>query len=269
MIQRPIRFGLHDFLNAQPLLAPLSGEDLPEEFVIELDTPAALAERLDAGELDLAMIPAVAFFTGGRNYRLLDKVCIASCGKVDTVLFAVKAPLASLKTIAVDRRSKTSIALLKILFADRFAPEVSFVPHDPDPLAMLRSHAAGLIIGDQALAVPRDQTGLQVFDLSEAWFEKTGLPFVHAVIAVRKGVSLSQKLQERIVAAPEQGLKRMQRYLKPYADKRGLDAAVCEHYLKKRILYRLDTKEKEGVLLFQKLCVERGLVPEMTPIEFY
>ena len=269
MTRRPLRFGLHDFLNAQPLLSALRGGEKNAWLDVVLDTPSALARRLESGELDFAMIPAVAFFNRAKYYRLLEGACIASCGKVDTVLFVSNAPLESLDCIAVDRRSQTSIALLKILFGDRFSPEVTLEPFDPDLERMLQSCKAGLIIGDQAFRVPRSQKDLRVFDLSEAWFEKTGLPFVHAVIAVRKGISLEQECRESILRAPEIGLKQMDAYLATYAKKQGLDTSVCENYLKNRILYHLGKKEMEGLSQFQTLCVDKGLVAEKTAIEFY
>ncbi len=267
-MRKSLRFGLHDFLNAQPLLASLSGDQKNSGIEVVRDTPSALAERFEAGEFDLAMIPAVAFFKLSPGHRLLDGICIASDGKVDTVLFAASAPLSSLKSIAFDRRSRTSIALLQILFGDRFAADVVYEPFAPDPEAMLESRQAGLIIGDQAFRISRLQADLQVFDLSEAWFDRTGLPFVHAVIAVREGVALDPQLRERIVDAPEAGLKRMDSYLPAYAQQQGLDKDVCERYLRQRIRYRLGKKEVEGLLRFQGMCVERGLVPEKTPIEF-
>ena len=49
-----IRFGLHDFLNAQPLLVPLVRQQKELGVKIVPGVPSLLADKLKAGELDLA-----------------------------------------------------------------------------------------------------------------------------------------------------------------------------------------------------------------------
>ena len=56
-------------------------------FQVITDSPAALADRLKLNDLDLAMIPSVEYFKSADSYRLVPGICIASRGKVDTVLF--------------------------------------------------------------------------------------------------------------------------------------------------------------------------------------
>ena len=80
-----IRFGLHDFLNAQPLLVPLLRRQKELGLEIVRDVPSVLAEKLKAGTLDLAMIPTIEYLKEAARYRLVPGVCIASRDKVGTV----------------------------------------------------------------------------------------------------------------------------------------------------------------------------------------
>ena len=109
-----LRFGIHDFLNASPLLLPLKEQGVNMGFQVITDSPAVLADRLKSSDLDLAMIPSVEYFKSADSYRLVPGVCIASRGEVGTVLFFTKKPIHEIRSIAADNRSRTSVALLKI-----------------------------------------------------------------------------------------------------------------------------------------------------------
>ena len=111
-----LKFGMHDFLNASPLLLPLMEHGPNNGFQIVTDSPAVLADKLKSGDLDLAMIPSIEYFKSADSYLLLPNICIASRGEVGTVLLLAKKPLGQISSIAVDFRSRTSVAALKVLF---------------------------------------------------------------------------------------------------------------------------------------------------------
>ena len=56
------RIGAVSYLNTKPLIYGL-GEHLPGAELV-LDLPSRLADRLAAGELDVALIPSVEFLRG-------------------------------------------------------------------------------------------------------------------------------------------------------------------------------------------------------------
>lgn len=267
MSQKKLLCGLHEFLNAQPLLVPLL--NIAEETGLEMvvDVPSRLAEMLKAGSLDLAMIPTVEYLKEADRYRLLG-LCIASRKKVSTVLLISKLPVQDIKTLALDERSRTSVALLKLLFAERFRPDIMFAPSAPDPVAMLKAHDAALIIGDQNFSLPTLPTEAEVYDLSEEWYQNTGKTFVHAVLAVREGVPLEKSVCEAIQSAKRQGIQNIPTIASNFAAAKGLDLAVCEDYLRHKIIYDLGQEELEGMTLFQQLCHDQGLIPEKYQFQF-
>ena len=128
------------------------------------------------------MIPSVEYFKSADRYRLVPGVCIASQGEVGTVLFLTKKPIHEIRSIAADNRSRTSVALLKILFS--FRSDLSIHPFPPDLDLMLVDHSAALIIGDSAFKLRNLDSSITVYDLSEEWFRQTGKTFVHAVVAL-------------------------------------------------------------------------------------
>ncbi len=263
-----IRFGLHDFLNAQPLLVPLVRTQKKLGLEIVPGVPSLLAEKLKAGELDLAMIPTIEYLKEANRYRLIPDVAIASQGKVGTVLLVSKVPVENIKTLALDDRSRTSVALLKILFRDRFRQGVKFAPAPPDPRSMLKANDAALIIGDQAFSLPDLSADTKVFDLSHEWFLETGKTFVHAVVAVREGVVLPKGFCGKIQSAKREGQREIADIAARYSVASGLESGISEDYLRNKIIYDLGDLELQGMMLFRDKCHDRGMIEEKHEIRF-
>ncbi len=268
MTQKCLRFGLHDFLNAQPLMVPLVRDQQKLGLEIVRDVPSALAEKLKAGTLDLAMIPTIEYLKEAARYRLIPGVAIASRDKVGTVLLVSQVPVEEIKTLAVDNRSRTSVALLEILFAQRFRDDVQFTPFPPDPASMLKANDAALIIGDQAFSLPGLPAETKVYDLSAEWFRETEKTFVHAVVAVQEGVDLSQGISGKIQAAKLEGLQAIADISRRYAASSGLDLNIAEDYLSNKIIYDLGKQELEGMTLFRDKCYDRGMIAQKHAIRF-
>ena len=88
-----LKFGIHDFINAQPILASLREMGEWIKLDIYTETPARLAEQLNEGKLDFAMIPAIEYLRQAETLRLLPGISIASRNQVGTVLLVSKLSL--------------------------------------------------------------------------------------------------------------------------------------------------------------------------------
>jgi len=262
MPKKTLRFGFHDFLNAQPVLQPLRHYAREAGLEMVIDTPAALARRLDAGELDLAMVPSIEYLRRDDSYQLLPGLAIASRGPVGTVLLATQVPLREIKTLALDERSRTSVTLLRLLFGQKLSSEVKYHQSQPDPREMLATHDAALIIGDQALNLKISGKGPAIYDLSEEWHKRTGKTFVHAVVAVSADVAIDQKLIGLIQKAKTEGQTNLEKIAQEQAQKLGIDFAVCKDYLTNKILYNLGEEEMAGLTHFRNLCQDAGLLQQ-------
>jgi chorismate dehydratase len=230
--------------------------------------PSALAEQLQSGTLDLAMIPTIEYLKEAAHYRLIPGVSIASRDQVGTVLLVSQVPIEEIKTLALDDRSRTSVALLKILFAERFRKDIKFSPSPPDPTSMLNAHDAALIIGDQAFSLPGLPAETKVYDLSEEWFRETGKTFVHAVVAVREGVDLPEETISKIQSAKGEGLQAITDIAHRYARSNRLDLNISEDYLQHKIIYDLGDQELAGMTLFRDKCFDRGMIPQKHKLRF-
>ena len=177
---RPVRVGAVSYLNAKPLYYGLEAHAPGVELVMDL--PSRLADRLAAGDLDVALIPSVEYLRGaGRGYEILPGFAIAAHGPVWSVKLFSRVPFDQVRRLALDEGSRTSQALARVWLdaAHGVRPErVEILPMGASPLESTAD--AVLVIGDRAMRVP-DAPWHAVVDLAEAWRDLTGLPFVFAL----------------------------------------------------------------------------------------
>ena len=186
----PFRVGSVRFLNAAPLVRGIEDE-------IILATPARLAEMLQKDELDAGLVSITEVLFHDR-YDVLDGMGIASLGEVKSVFLAHRRPLEEAREIFCDTASLTSVNLLRVLLAERGLTP-AFKPL-PDYESASRLDFA-LLIGDAALDFLRAPHDHDILDLGAAWLELTGLPFVYAVWALRRGVE-NQPLRRAVARGP-------------------------------------------------------------------
>jgi chorismate dehydratase len=258
--------GIHDFINSQPILQPLLKQASKVGLKIQTDSPARLAAQLSAGKLDMAMIPTVEYLKHADQLRLLPNISISSRNKVGTVLLVSRVPLNAIHSLALDDRSRTSVALLQILYPNIFSTGLKLAEQEPDLDKMLSQYDAALIIGDQALGISKDN--VSIYDLSEEWFQRMGKTFVHAVIAVREDVKVDENIIQTLLNAKQEGLKNLDTLAQNQAEKTGHPVFLLRDYLKNKIRYDFAEEEMEGLMHFQALCHQAGLIPQRFPIRF-
>src|SRR5207247_5213433 len=115
-----------------------------------LDLPSRLADRLAAGELDVALIPSIEYFQRG-SYSMVPNISIASRGPVLSVTLFSRVPWPAIRRVALDVGSRTSAALTQILLARRYGAHPEVVPLPMEQNAEDVDADAVLLIGDRAM----------------------------------------------------------------------------------------------------------------------
>src|SRR5262245_9969425 len=108
-------------------------EGLAEERGIEFTraVPARLARGLADGSIDVALVSSIELFRlPGATF--LDGPCIAGEARVSSVQVFLRRPVGSVRSIALDPASRTSVALVHIAWP-RPLPELVEVPEGTDP----------------------------------------------------------------------------------------------------------------------------------------
>ena len=241
-----------EYLNAAPLTRGLEDKIL-------FTTPSKLAGLLRRDELDAALVSITEVLLTDR-YDILDGVAIAARGEVYSVFLAHRRPLETVTEIYCDTASLTSVNLLKVLLAER-GLKPQFKP--------LESYAAAaekdfvLLIGNPAIDFQRAPHTHQIFDLGGAWLELTGLPFVFAVWALRRGVE-NAALRQELRATKAAGLAALPEIIR---DRPEYDEAFRRSYFEHNIYFDLGEEERRSVALFCDRLAHHGL-GRVTPPNF-
>lgn len=262
---RELRFGCHYFLNARIFTYPITQRLIEFPYKLELAPPAELADMLLGGDLDMAFIPAIEYARSD-SLRIVPGFGIASLGEVKTVVMLSRYELDTVKNIALDNRSRTSVALLKILLKDYFKRDVEFTTPAPDSNLLESSADGALIIGDETFDI--NPTDYNLYDLSKAWYEFTGKPFVFALLCVAEGVNADSAIAA-LHQAKIKGMEHLDDLCHTAAMELEIEESFCRDYLTNCMRYELNDKDIEGLKLFFKMAHKNGLIERNPKLNFY
>ena len=129
-------------------------------------------------------------------------------------------------------------------------------------LAQILGIEGEVLIGDKALRYY--YSGGKHTDLGKLWHEKTGLPFVFALLCTHDHTAELERLSREFVKTRV----RIPYYILLDASKQsGLSPAQILHYLK-YISYTVGEKEKKGLKKFVKEAKARGFSPSLREIRY-
>src|SRR5580704_8201008 len=114
-----LRISAISFLNTAPLMWDFEHGDAGRDFQIEYTIPSACAAALAANQADIGIIPAFTY-AEIPSLLILPNIAIASKDRVRSILLVSKTPIEDVRTVATDTSSRTSVALLQILFSKFF-----------------------------------------------------------------------------------------------------------------------------------------------------
>lgn len=268
------------FLNTLPLIERfLDGRD--PRVVLTRALPALLADELAAGRADVALLPVAEILRGRSGGLLAPGWGIACRGAVDSVKLFVHGDPARLKRVRADRASRSSVALLQVLLAERWGAAPGFVEAEPVPGQFPEAGEGVLAIGDRCFAYERalraaGQADVQSVDLGAAWFDLTGLPFVFAAWAVapdfvaRAGTAGVRGLAALLDEALADGYARRAEIAarEGAAGRLGpggeAGAAAITYYFERSLHFRLGDDDLAGIARFRELCLHQGVLPAGT-----
>jgi chorismate dehydratase len=253
-----LRVGIVDYLNAWPLAWGFLSGQLGEEFEAVYLPPAEVADRLRNGSIDIGLIPSIELQRIA-DLRVVPGLCVASTHEVRSVVLLSTKPMEEIRSVALDRNSRTSAALTQILLRERNGVDPILMVASPDAEAMLRSADAALIIGDPALRIDRDR--YRVWDLAAEWRRLTGRPFVFAIWAVRGAVEdRAERCTETLNRSLALGTAATEALVARAVGELGLEAQAVREYLTRCLSYRLDDEALAGLGEFYGRAASLGLI---------
>lgn len=274
----PLRIAAIDYLNPAPLMwdfehSPMQAT-LAQRYSIHRTTPANCARELASGQADIGLIPAAAY-AHHPELAIIPGCAIASLDRVRSILLVVRAgALHTVKSVAADTSSRTSLAYAEILFRKYWKPNapVEFLQHPPNLDLMLANADAALLIGDPALLALEDQPArlsrsgehLQYLDLAHEWRKHTGLAWVSAFWAVRPeslhGLSASEVVED-FQHSRDAGLAHTDDLVAEWTPRIAIPPQTIKTYLTQNIHYILDEDCLTGLRGFYQAGADCGVLP--------
>jgi chorismate dehydratase len=253
------------YLNSAPLIWSFLHGPRQQEIELIDAVPSRCGQLLALGEVDAALVPVIEF-QRIPDLTVVPDVCVGSREKVlSVVLASKKEDLRDVQTVALDESSRTSAALVKIIFREFLDAEPRWTPSQPDLQQMLAKNDAALIIGDPGMTFERQ--GLFVFDMASLWREYTGLGFVFAMWMMgENSVERCRRIDFRTVG--EEGLACAEEIAAVYEKQLGLSFTELLDYLRVNITYRMDAEMRSGLELYYKLAAKHGLIEKVKQLEF-
>lgn len=267
-----LRIAHISYLNSTPFFAGMENEHLE---MVEMD-PRTLGQAAEQGQVDAGLMSIVDTFRNPQ-FEPLGDLGIALYGAAHSVLLFSGEPIGKLDgaTIGITGETSTSYPLLRLLLNGHFGVNpAAYVRRPNGPQA---SDDAILLIGDSALrraARSGQEPGCRdygagileleagrfeepykhVLDLSAAWREWKGRPFVFARWMVRREVAREDRvmLLGALFSSFDANMRRLEELAVENADRAGISAQAAYAYLM-GFIYRFGDHGEEAIETFREL----------------
>lgn len=254
-----MRIGSVPYLNAKPLVWGLNPE------MVTYEVPSKLASMLKDGELAAGMVSSVAYFLNP-DLKIAPGMSVSCVGPAESVKLFHKGDIQSIKSVALDTSSLTSVLLAKVILKERYGLSPKFVNLPPILDLMLAICDGAVTIGDNTMQAPQGKWA--ELDLGSEWHELTELPFVFAVWAVNPQLA-EPGLVEMLQASKAHGLKSLEEISESEARRLSLPCETCYHYLGEIMSYDLTDLHLEAMNLFREKAKEHGFISGDHALELY
>jgi chorismate dehydratase len=279
------------YLNTAPLVRGFTHGALKDKYDLSFTVPSQCADDLRDGRADVAIIPAIEFQRID-DLVVLPDLAIAAKRRVRSLLIVSGKPNAQVQSIALDRSSRSTQALTRILCAQHWQIKPVFFEATFDSAASILEQAdAALLIGDPALRLAISISGsatlgadgellcspgkasinaaetLHVYDVVQEWRRLTGLPAVLAVWAGHRE-SVTPEVVADFAASKEYGLAHLAEISATASVEQDLPAADLLNYLQENIDFTLNSENLAGLELYYCLAAKLGLIPRAKAIEW-
>lgn len=233
-----IRISAVSYTNSKPFVYGIYHSGILEKIDLSLDIPSDCAKKIIDDEADIGLIP-VAALPFIPDYTIVSDYCIGADGAVDSVFIFSEKPINEVKTLRLDKQSRTSNGLAKILLKYHWKTE-------PEVVEEYGSFDAFVEIGDRTFG--KKQQYPFVYDLAAEWKEYTGLPFVFAAWTANKRIPSA--FLDEFNSALQYGLVHIEEVIKTLPPRNDFDYG---DYLRDKLDYDLDPKKRQALDKFLEL----------------
>lgn len=254
-----------NYINTAPIYEVWKEEVHEPDWQVIEAPPSALNRMLAADELDLGVVSSFEYCARPWKYKILSDLSISATGPVGSVFLFADTPVQSLdgKNVLLTGQSDTSVSLVKIILEEFLQVQPRYMVAELfNPAVNLDRFDGVLAIGDEALRLNQEQRYPVQIDLAEFWHERTGLPFVFAVYAIREEFiarheETARNIHQAFLACRDKGLARLPEICSRVADRIPMPVEACARYFH-GMEYDLSRRKQEALTRFFTFLIERG-----------
>ena len=259
------RIGMVNYINTAPIYEIWKEQELPPDWRVIEAPPSSLNRMLAADELDLGFVSSYEYAVRPSRYRILADLSISATGPVGSVFLFSSCPPEDLdgRDVLMTGQSDTSVCLLRIVLEEFYRVRPHYFRGEVfGEREEGREPAAILAIGDEALRLRFSGRYPVRLDLAECWHQRTGLPFVFAVCAVREEylqqeMDTVRAIHRELLSCRARGLARLPEICDRVARRIPMDCNACSAYLH-AMEYDLQHVKQQALERFFSLLIERG-----------
>lgn len=267
-----VRIGVVRFLNTCPLIEGLTKcADLD----LVAAVPSQITPMLERGEIDIGLVSTIDAALASVPLAQLPAGGIGCDGPTLTVRVFSRCEPGSIRTLAVDTDSHTSVVLAQVILARVHGVRPRVVDFDAREGAGAGEFSDDpwpeslLLIGDKVVtsSPPAIRYPYQI-DLGEAWKALTGLPFVYAVWMCRAEEAGKEQILCAAAMLHRQRLRNQSRLdwiITSRAREKGWPDDLARQYLGERLHFEIGAPQRTAVERFLTEAHELGLAPKVSP----
>ena len=259
-----LKLGVIEVLNVLPVHYAILAGKVPVKSEIVRGKVTELNEMLNNGEIDISVISSFEYAKNSHLYRILPDLSISADGPVRSIYLFSKKPLHELHgaTINLTAFSFTSVHLIQFILQDY---DITYVKDETE-------HTGELLIADDAIRRFYENKDPYVYDLSELWKQKTGLPFVFALWCVRQDVFDKYPDDVHLIHKALLRSKKCSSILIDQMAKERFnnifpEEVTCANYLD-NLHHGFSEEFQKGFNLFQETMVKIGKLDNIAPLKF-
>jgi len=253
-----------NFINTAPLYDVwLNTVNRPAWKVVEA-APSVLNRMLYEDQLDMGLVSSHEYAAHPEHYLLLDDISISASGPVGSVFLFSRCEPRYLtgKLVRLSGQSQTSVSLVKIILEEFYTVKPRYEVGPALEAQDDNAVSAVLAIGDEALILAQSNIYPHAVDLGNIWHQKTSLPFVFAVWAMRQEFCRSypetvREIHRELLRCRQEGRADLKNISKKVGSRVSMAVDACYEYLK-GIEHDLGPQKKKGLVRFIQYLIERG-----------
>lgn len=244
-----IRISAVKYANTYPFIYGLTESGFDKKIILETDHPADCASKLITGKVDIGLIP-VASLPQMNEYHIISDYCIGANGSVRTVLLLSNCQFEEIETIFLDYRSRSSVALSKVLAKHFWNREFRWMNTSRGfDFRNIGMKEAVVLIGDQCFEY--EKSFRFKIDLALEWKDFSGLPFVFACWTANR--LLEKSFISEFNQALNLGVSNIEKVVIKFSGAGTITGDTLQKYLTDNIDYNLNEAKKKGMELFLEL----------------